>query len=116
MIETAPGTGRDERNGLACIAALASPVTHEFNNFLNLVLLQVAVLQQQAPSAFGDELAAIRRQGRSLAGLIQQWQQYRQRCQPPVRAIILTPVVEQEAERLGEVLEFGFDLVFSLVT
>lgn len=116
MIEIAPGTGRDEPNGLACIAALASPVTHEFNNFLNLVLLQVAVLQLQTSGAFGDELAAIRRQGRSLASLIQQWQQYRQRCQPAVRAIDLTPVIEQEAERLSEVLPDGVQLQLSLAS
>ena len=56
-IETEP-TLTDEFEGLACIAALASPMTHEFNNFLNLVLLQVAVMQQQMPDGPREECFA----------------------------------------------------------
>lgn len=112
-IETAPKL-TDEYEGLACISALASPVTHEFNNFLNLVLLQVAVMQQQMPDGPREELAAVRRQGRSLAALVQKWQQYRQRCQPATRPVALNPAVEREADRLTGTLPLEVRLLVDL--
>jgi signal transduction histidine kinase len=89
-----------EQNWLANLGALASPVTHEFNNFLNVILLQVAVLEQELPAKRRGELTIIRQQGKSVAELIRQWQQYRYRQQPALQAVDLNRVVRQVAEAL----------------
>ena len=52
---------------LADLGEIVGPVTYEFNNFLNTLLLQVAVLDLSAPEGLKAELAAIRRHGREVA-------------------------------------------------
>jgi signal transduction histidine kinase len=104
-------TRRRERAGLeralgeqswsANLGALASPITHEFNNFLNVVLLQVAVLEQDLPARRRGEFAVIRQQGKNVAELVRQWQQYRHRQQPALQAVDLNEVVRRVAEALS---------------
>jgi two-component system, NtrC family, sensor kinase len=105
---------RTEDEGLSYLAALASPVTHEFNNFLNVVMLQAAILQQQVPEKYRDELAALRRQGKGVAGLIQHWQDYRQRFQRPPGPVDLNAVVGRVAATLGDSPAEGVRLATAL--
>src|SRR5262249_120438 len=63
----------------ADLGEILGPVTHEFNNFLNTLLLQVAVLDLSAPQEDKSELAIIRRQGREVAAVVKQLQQLRRR-------------------------------------
>jgi signal transduction histidine kinase len=98
-----------EQTWSAILGALAGPVTHEFNNFLNVVLLQVAVLEQEMPERRRSEFAVIRQQGKNVAELVWQWQQYRYRQQPALEAVDLNRVVRQvvgalaaETPALGE--------------
>lgn len=65
----------------ADIGEVAGPVAHEVNNFLNVVLLHVAVLEQEAPRTPHSDVTAIRQQGTALAALVEQFQQYRQQRQ-----------------------------------
>lgn len=51
---------------------------HEFNNFLNVLLLQVAVLEQELPERANDDLAELRKHGKKLAETMQQLQRFRQ--------------------------------------
>jgi signal transduction histidine kinase len=64
---------------LADIAEVASPMAHEFNNFLNALLLRIAVLEMQLPSEMRPGLEEMRQQGKSLAALVHHWQYYRRR-------------------------------------
>jgi signal transduction histidine kinase len=90
-----------EQTWSANLGALASPITHELNNFLNVVLLQVAVLEQDLPPKRRGELTAIRQQGRGVADLVRQWQQYRYRQQSSLQPVALNEVVRRVAEALS---------------
>lgn len=59
-------------------AILAGPLAHECNNFINVVLLWLAVLETKAPELVQEDSAEVRRQGKQLAGAIQAWQRRRQ--------------------------------------
>ena len=97
-----------EQMWAANLGALASPITHEFNNFLNVILLQVAVLEQELPEKRRSEFAVIRQQGKSVAELIRQWQQYRYRQQPALQAVDLNQTIRRVAEALSrEPAAFG---------
>ncbi len=85
----------------ANLGALAGPITHEFNNFLNVVLLQVAVLEQELPEKRRGEFAVIRQQGKNVAELVRHWQQYRYRQQPALQPVDLNGVVRQVVESLA---------------
>lgn len=61
----------------AFLGDLAPPLAHECNNFLNVVLLQVAVLEMDIPGAFARQLEEIRRQGTRFQKLVEQFQAYR---------------------------------------
>jgi signal transduction histidine kinase len=54
-------------------------VTHEFNNFLNTVMLQSAVMELTAPEPLKADLQGLKRQGKQAAGVIRQLQLYRRR-------------------------------------
>jgi signal transduction histidine kinase len=68
-----------ENMTLGDVAECASPVAHEVNNFLNSLLLHMAVLEMQIPPHQREGLEQIRREGKDLAALVQQWQNYRRR-------------------------------------
>jgi signal transduction histidine kinase len=89
LVEELAGQAR-----LADFGELAGPVAHELNNFLNLVLLHVAVLEPEVPPGLRHELAEIRRQGASAGALVKQLQQSPRR--PPVwQPVDLNRVVRQ---------------------
>jgi C4-dicarboxylate-specific signal transduction histidine kinase len=71
---------------LATLGELARPVVHEFNNFLNLLLLQMAVLEMDLPERLRADLAEVRRQGNAAATLIRAFQRYRQEALLPAPA------------------------------
>jgi signal transduction histidine kinase len=68
-----------ENQALADVAECASPVAHEMNNFLNALLLHLAVLETQLPADQRPGLEQIRREGNAMATLVHQWQNYRRR-------------------------------------
>lgn len=83
----------DELDALATFGELAGPMVHEFNNLLNVLLLQVAVLEHTLPEGARADLAQIRRQGKSAAALISLWQHYRSQQQPAPQPLDLNEVV-----------------------
>jgi C4-dicarboxylate-specific signal transduction histidine kinase len=89
-----------EQDWMANLGTLAGPVTHEFNNYLNVILLQVAMLEQELAGKRRGELTVIRQQGKSVAELVRQWQQYRYRQPPALQAVDLNRVVRQVTEAL----------------
>jgi signal transduction histidine kinase len=64
---------------MADLGELAGPLAHEFNNVLNNLVLQVAVLEHAAPADVVAGLKEIRRQGLQVGRLVQQFQQSRRR-------------------------------------
>ncbi len=89
-----------EQTWLANLGTLASPITHEFNNFLNVLLLQIAVLEHELPDRRRGEFAVIRQQGKQVAELVRQWQQYRSRQQPESQPLDVNRAVREAAERM----------------
>jgi C4-dicarboxylate-specific signal transduction histidine kinase len=89
-----------EQVWLANLGVLASPVTHEFNNFLNVLLLQIAVLEHDLPEKRRGEFRSIRQQGKIVAELIRQWQQYRSRQPAPLEPLDLNQLVGETVEAL----------------
>ncbi|HXG11512.1 MAG TPA: sensor histidine kinase, partial [Gemmataceae bacterium] len=87
---------------LAAVGELAGPMAHEFNNFLNVLLLHLAVLEHELPENLRSELAQIRKQGKEAAALIGRWQQYRRRPQPESRPVDLNRVVREVVRSLAE--------------
>jgi signal transduction histidine kinase len=87
---------------LADVAELAGPMAHEFNNFLNVLLLQIAALGLALPEDVRARLEPIRRQGRAAAALIRTWQRYRQQAHPPGRALDLAEVIHEALQELPE--------------
>jgi signal transduction histidine kinase len=74
-------------------------VAHEFNNYLNGILLHVAILDQELPAARG-ELGVIRQQAQAAAGLVKRLQQFNQRVPLALGPVDLNAVVREVLARL----------------
>lgn len=61
----------------AALGDLALALAHECSNFLNVVLLQLAVLEMEASEAVGPQLEEIRRQGGKLQKFLEQFRMQR---------------------------------------
>lgn len=90
-----------EEAWMATIGDLVGPVGHELNNYLNVLLLHVAVLEQQLPPDQRSELAEVRRQAAGITALVKQLQQYRRRRQTALRPVDLQRVLVDAIEALG---------------
>lgn len=77
----------------AVLADLARPLVHEFNNLLNSLLLQIAILQAKSPEAELAGLAPLRKEARRIAGFLQEWQSL-PRLQPDEQLIDLNQIVK----------------------
>jgi len=66
-----------ELEALANVGEILGPVAHEFNNLLNTLLLQIAVLEQTCPEDLKVEIAGLKQHGRTAAALVRLVQQYR---------------------------------------
>jgi signal transduction histidine kinase len=85
---------------LADAGELAGPLAHEVNNFLNVVLLQLAILEQTLPAASSD-LAEVRRQGKQLAELVKQWQRARRLPAAEARRLDLNEILQHVAANVS---------------
>jgi signal transduction histidine kinase len=103
-----------EEIALATIGEMAGPVVHEFNNLLNTMLLQVAVMEQKVDESLLPDLRTIRRQGTNITALVKQWQQCRRRPpaaeQPPLDVNRLTEEVVAALRQQRNDLDMGVDL------
>jgi C4-dicarboxylate-specific signal transduction histidine kinase len=66
-----------EQKELADVGELAGQVNHKFNNFLNSLLLRLALLEAEAPEAAAGKFVDIRLQAKQIAELIRQVHQFR---------------------------------------
>jgi hypothetical protein len=89
-----------DRDWLADLGEIVGPVTHEFNNFLNTVMLQAAVMEMSAPANLKVELQSLKSQGKQVARVVKQLQQYRRRPAKPAPADL-----NRAAEAAAEAVE-----------
>src|ERR1017187_1272415 len=80
---------------LAMQAELARPLAHECNNFLNNLLLQLAISEKSFPESSRAEWANLRREGKKLASLFQQWQRLRKQSSEGPTKIELNQLVQE---------------------
>ena len=87
-------------------------VAHEFNNYLNGILLHVAILDQELPAAARGELAVIRKQAQEAAGLVKRLQHSNQREPFSLGPVDLNAVLREVLTRLAPAvrLELAADL------
>ena len=80
---------------MAFLAELARPVAHETNNFLNNLLLQLAISEKTIPEPYRSDWRNIRREGKKLADLLQQWQRHRKLAGAAPGKIDLNQIMEE---------------------
>lgn len=90
-----------EQAWLSDVGELAGPVVHGVNNFLNVVSLHAAVLEQEVPEELRAELVEIRRQGSSVAAVVKHFQQYRQSLQPQLQPLDLNQLISDTLVELA---------------
>jgi signal transduction histidine kinase len=89
------------QNRLAQQSEVAGVVVHDFNNFLNAVLLHLAVLERDLPENLHGQLNEIRRQGKQVSQIIKQWQQYRRGAQGPSKPVDLNQILTDAVAEIG---------------
>ena len=91
---------------------LARSVGHEFNNLLNVLTLQLAVLEQECPEHLHGELSEIRTHVRKMAAAVKELQHYRQQGRPLIRALDLNAILRSALQMANSPmrLEFAEDL------
>jgi K+-sensing histidine kinase KdpD len=78
---------------------LARPVVHECNNFLNNLLLQLAISENDIPESHRADWDRVRHAGKKLGRLLQDWQrQPRPFTEGPARTAF-QPVVQEIVDR-----------------
>jgi signal transduction histidine kinase len=83
---------RRDLTAMADIAELAGPLAHEVNNFLNALLLHLAVIELSVPEKVRADVIEVRRQGQQLGDLVRQWQQQRRHEGRETHAVRLNDV------------------------
>ncbi len=87
---------------LADWAEVGGPVAHEFNNFLNALLLHIAVLELKMTPEQRHGLADLRQQGKGIAKVVQQWQNYHRRPPGASQSVDLNTVAREAVQALTE--------------
>jgi len=77
----------------ALLGELARPLTHEFNNFLNTLLLQFAVMEQEGTDGARARLRAIRKEAKLVARQIQAWQRMKKDSDHDTEEVDLNGIV-----------------------
>ncbi len=95
------GAALEDLRRLADAGEIAGPLAHEVNNFLNVLVLNVAVLEQVMPEAQRGELQQIRRQGVAVAELVRQFQLCRRRPPLPLEPLDLHQILHEVLSALA---------------
>lgn len=84
----------EELQLLADLGVLAGPMTHEFNNFVNIVLLQAAILEADSLDHGREELIRLRQHGKAVTQVIQEWHRCRGRQQIDLHPVDLHTAIQ----------------------
>jgi signal transduction histidine kinase len=90
-----------ELEQLALAAELARPLVHECNNFLNNLLLQLAISENDFPEAVRADWKRIRQDGRELAHLLKEWQRQRKSSPGCAEKTELNSIMQELQEDLS---------------
>jgi signal transduction histidine kinase len=90
----------ERREWLGYVSETTSIVAHEFNNFLNGIMLHLALLKQEAPKQMTPELDVMKRLATDAANLIKRLQQYNSRHRLPLGSIDLNQAIEDTLARV----------------
>jgi signal transduction histidine kinase len=93
-------TAPAEQDWMADLGELTTPVAHEVNNFLNSLLLHLAVLDHFAPENMRGELTEIRRQGVEISGMLRNLQEYQNARQSALEVVDLNAIVSKTVQEL----------------
>jgi signal transduction histidine kinase len=85
---------------LANVSETTSIVAHEFNNFLNGMMLHLALLKQEAPKSISAELDVMKRLAMDAATLVKRLQEYNGRRRPTLMATDLNDAVRDAIDRM----------------
>lgn len=89
-----------ENHRLAVLGDLTAMVAHEFNNILNNISLQLAVMEQkELPADLHSDVAVIRQAARNATSMVKQLQQFSQHRAAPLEMVDLNAVVERVVAR-----------------
>jgi signal transduction histidine kinase len=93
-------TASNDLTQLALLAELARPLAHECNNFLNNLLLQLAITDKFLPDPTRADWANVRREAKKLAHLFQQWQRQRKHDAGDLDRVELNQLIQEGAESI----------------
>jgi hypothetical protein len=108
-VQSAAADEAADRDSLADVGEIVGPITHEVNNFLNTLMLQLTVMEISAPDALKAELQGLKRQGKQLAAVVRQVQLYRRRCGAEHPPADLNAAASEAAETLARAPAKGDD-------
>jgi signal transduction histidine kinase len=80
---------------MANLGELAGPLIHQFNNFLNVCMLNVILMERQLDPSFRPDLESIRRQGTETAALVRHLQHNREKERPSPHEVDLNEAVDE---------------------
>jgi signal transduction histidine kinase len=81
----------------ALLGELAGPLGHEFNNFLNNILLELAILDSRVPESARPRLATLRKYASRLTELVRRFQDFPLPRATEVRPVALNSIVRDVA-------------------
>jgi phosphoglycerate-specific signal transduction histidine kinase len=87
---------------LADCGETAAILAHEVNDYLNTVMLQLAILEGQITPSARSELATLRRQSARLAELVRVWQDSRRKSRLTEPAVDLNQIVRETTEAIKQ--------------
>src|SRR5947209_5361751 len=96
-----PATESPRQAELLRFAEITSAVTHEFNNILNNILLQIAILEQAPAAAIPAAWSTIRSLGMDAAGLVRELQHLGQQFLPTIEPVDLNQIIRQTVGELA---------------
>jgi len=81
----------------ALVGELAGPLAHEVNNFLNNIVLELAIVDSKLPQTTRSELDAMRRHATRLTSLVHRFQAFARLREAELRPVSLNPIVREAA-------------------
>jgi signal transduction histidine kinase len=86
-----------EKARLTMPTQIARVLFHEFNNFLNGLLLHLAVMEKERPESSPGNLAEVQRQAREMSDLLKQWGQIRSSQANGLSGVNLNEILHETA-------------------
>ena len=100
---------------LADSGELAGVVAHEFNDILNTIMLHVALVERTASEEVRRDLTEIRKQSKTIAGLVRQFQRYGHAQRSADRPVDVNGLIADAVNSLADAARVTLQLEPSLL-